>query len=320
VLRLVFFGTPDFAVPTLGALIASRHEVVGVVTQPDRPVGRGQRVRPSPVKTLALEQGLPVWQPDRLRDEGFMAAMQAVAADLGVVAAYGRILPEPLLALPRLGMVNVHASLLPAWRGASPVQHAVMAGDRETGVTIMRVVKALDAGATFARIVRPIGPDETAGDVERDLAGLGAGLLVDVLEAIERGTAAETPQDEAHATYAPRLTKDDGRLDWSLPAPSLHDRVRGLQPWPMAYAWLDGRRLTFWRVRPVPRRGEASPPPPGTIVEAAGGHLVVAAGAGTAVEVLELQPEGKRPMAARDFLAGHRLPAGACFDAGPPAS
>ena len=317
-LRLVFFGTPDFAVPTLEALIASRHEVVGVVTQPDRPVGRGQRVRPSPVKALAVARGLSVWQPERLRDAGFLAAFQAVGADLGVVAAYGKILPEELLARPRLGMVNVHASLLPAWRGASPVQHAVMAGDRETGVTIMRVAKALDAGATFARVVRPIGPDETAADVERDLARLGAGLLLDVLETIERGTAVETPQDDARATYAPRLTKADGRLDFVLPAPALHDRVRGLQPWPMAHAWLGGLRLTFWRVRPAPGHGGADPPPPGTVVEAAGGRLVVAAGAGTSVEVLELQPEGRRPMSARDFLAGHRLPPGARLHAGPP--
>lgn len=314
-LRLVFFGTPGFAVPSLQALLASDHRVVGVVTQPDRPSGRGQRVVAPPVKRLAEERGLPVWQPTRLRDEAFLEQLRVLLPDLGVVAAYGRILPDSLLALPRLGLVNVHASLLPAWRGASPVHRAVMAGQSETGVTIMRVVTELDAGPMLASTTCPIGPDETSPDVERRLADLGATLLLPVIDALERGTLREVPQDHSRATFAPRLTKEEGIIDWSLPAEAIRNRVRGLQPWPMGSTWVNDRRLIVLASRHADTRPPGDVPAPGTVIDARA-KLVVACGNRTALELTEVQPEGRRPMAARDFVAGHRIAPGTRL--GPP--
>jgi methionyl-tRNA formyltransferase len=309
-LRIVFFGTPAFAVPTLDALLASRHEVVGVVTQPDRPTGRGQRVAAPPVKASATAHGIPVWQPERLKDEVFLEAYRDLAPDLGVVAAYGKILPEVVLQIPRLGLLNVHASLLPRWRGASPIHHAVMSGDTETGVTIMRVVKALDAGAMLATDRRPIGPDETSADIEHDLARRGAALLVATLDDVEAGVAVETPQDDALATYAPRIEKTDGIVDWRLGVTAIHNLVRGLRPWPLAQAWLQGERVMLLRTRAF--EGPIEPAAPGTIVQTKP-SLVVAAGDGRGLEILELQPEGRRAMAARDFLAGRAIRNGAAF-------
>jgi methionyl-tRNA formyltransferase len=312
-LRLVFFGTPEFAVPSLKLVLAGPHDVVGIVTQPDRPRGRGQRVVASPVKQLALAHHLPIWQPERMKDEAFLKELAAVRPDLGVVAAYGRIIPDALLAIPRLGIINVHASLLPAWRGASPVHHAVMAGDAETGVTIMRVVRQLDAGPMLARAVRPIAPEETSEDVERDLSTLGASLLPEVLDALEAGQAHEEPQDETRVTFAPRLAKADGILDWSLPAQALANRVRGLHPWPLASSVLGDGRILILRARPAVVAHDAVGGPPGTVTDTRDGRLIVATGSGTAVEILQLQPEGRRAMTAREFLAGHHLGSGARF-------
>ncbi|HWQ00116.1 MAG TPA: methionyl-tRNA formyltransferase [Vicinamibacterales bacterium] len=307
-LRVVFFGTPAFARPALERLLASAHRVAGVVTQPDRPAGRGRRVRPGPVKTVALEHGLPVLQPERLRDPAFLDAVRRLHPDVGVVAAYGRILPRELLELPRLGLINIHASLLPKYRGAAPVQRAVMAGEPETGVSIMRVVEALDAGPVLRTARRPIGPEETAEEIEADLAERGAALLVECLDDLAAGRAIETPQDHTQATYAPRLQKAEGLIDWSLPALVLHNRVRGLHPWPHAFTFLDGRRLLVRRTRPTDDPGAGAAP--GTVVRAAGDDLVVAAGSGTALQLLEVQPEGRRPMTAREFLAGHPVQVG----------
>ena len=232
-LRVVFLGTPEFAVRTLDAIAASRHVLCGVLTQPDRPAGRGRRLRPSPVKVRALTLDAPMLQPPSLRDPAVLEdVLQAVARwrpDVGVVAAYGQLLPQVLLDLPRLGMVNVHAS---------PIHRAVMDGDHVTGVTIMRVVEALDAGPMLARGERPIDPAETTEDVERDLATLGARLLLEVLDALAADTATETPQDETAATYAPRLTRADGAVDWTRPARAIHNQVRGLHPWPHAFSRL----------------------------------------------------------------------------------
>jgi methionyl-tRNA formyltransferase len=338
-LRILFFGTPDFAVPTLDALLQSRHTVVGVVTQPDRPRGRGHKTTDAPVKARARAAGLPVLQPERLKDPAFMDALKAFDADLGVVAAYGRILSDAVLGTPRLGMINVHASLLPQYRGAAPVHRAVIAGESETGVTIMRVVKALDAGAMMATVRRPIGPNETSQEVERDLARLGADLLVDVTDAVAEGRATETPQDDQAASYAHRLTKDDGIVDWSWPAFRIHNLIRGLHPWPHAFTFHHGQRLILLRsqieysgdpesvalhdsksvgphepetVAQEESRGVARVPSegvPGPIVEAAGDRLLVATGTG-ALQLLTVQAEGKRPMNAREFLAGHRIAAG----------
>lgn len=310
-LRLVFFGTPAFAVPTLERLLASRHEVVAVVTQPDRPRGRGRRVSDSEVKACARVHGLTVLQPASMKDAPFLDALGGLRADLGVVAAYGKILTEAVLAAPRLGLINVHASVLPRYRGAAPIHRAVANGEPETGVTIMRVVKALDAGAMLAVVRRAIGPDETSEEVERDLARLGAAVLVETVDRMAAGPIEEIPQDDRRATYAPRLTKEDGLIDWSMPARRVHDLVRGMRPWPNAYSYVQGQRLILLR------SGVIDEPPieaPGTVVAARADGLRVACGAGI-LDVREIQAEGKRPMLAREFLAGHPLAPGTRFTA-----
>jgi methionyl-tRNA formyltransferase len=312
-LRIVFFGTPEFAVPTLDALLASRHTVVGAVCQPDRPRGRGHRTSAGPVKTRAVRAGVPVLQPERLRDDAFLASLAALDADLGVVAAYGKILTDAVLATPRLGMINLHASLLPRYRGAAPVHRAIIAGEPDTGVTIMRVVKALDAGPMLATARRSIGPDETSDQVERDLARIGAPLLVETVDGLAAGTVHDTPQDDAAATYARRLTKDDGALDWRGPAAHIHNLVRGLHPWPHASTFLHGRRLILLRSSSSDEPADAAP---GTVLDARAGEFVVAAGAGR-VHLVEVQAEGKRPMSAREFLAGHRVTPGDRFTPAP---
>ncbi len=312
-LRIAFLGTPQFAVPTLRELLQSRHTVCGVVTQPDRPRGRGQRVSVAPVKALALEHQLPVAQPERLREPDVAQTLSAWQPDLGVVAAYGKLIPESLLQIPRFGMINVHASLLPRYRGAAPVHRAVMAGEVETGVTIMRVVKALDAGAMFARATLPIGPDDTSDVVEHALGELGARLLVQVADAIASGSAAEEPQDDALATYAAKITREDGAIDWSRSARRIHDQVRALYPWPHAYSYLDGARIILLKTRAdgadAVRDDVAAAP--GTVIGVSREAIHVATGDGGCLALLELQSEGKRPMAARDFVAGRQIAAGA---------
>ncbi|MGE3176430.1 MAG: methionyl-tRNA formyltransferase [Vicinamibacterales bacterium] len=320
-LRVVFMGTPSFAVPTLEALLGSVHHVVAVVTQPDRPKGRGQRTMDGPVKARALQAGLPVHQPATLKDPAVLDWLASLRADLGVVAAYGKILPEAVIRTPRLGMINVHASLLPKYRGAAPIQRAVAAGETETGVTIMRVVKALDAGAMLATVRRRIGPDDTAAEVEQDLARLGAALLVETVDRMSIGPIDEPAQDDRLATYASRLTKEEGLVDWSRPAREIHDRVRGLSPWPHAYSYLAGRRLILLRSAVLDdvdaEAGAGSPPaPPGAIVSARGDELRVATGRGH-LALREVQAEGKRPMPVREFLAGHPVPPGSRFSSSP---
>ena len=329
---IAFFGTPQFAVPTLEALIASRQRVALVVTQPDRRRGRGQRVTDAPVKATARAHDIAVYQPERLRDPDVLARLEGAAPDLGVVAAYGKLIPGDLLRLPRLGMLNVHASLLPKYRGAAPVHRAILNGDTETGVTIMQVVEALDAGDMLAKSVRPIGPDETSDEVEHALSEAGARLLLEVLDRVEAGTALAEPQDASRSTYAPRLTKEEGLVDWALPARQIHDRVRGLYPWPHAYTFLDGERLILLKTvvgrsasPPDDARGALSEveramashsarpaPRPATVVEITRDGIVVATGDGS-LTITELQREGRRPMSARDFLAGHPLPSGTTF-------
>jgi methionyl-tRNA formyltransferase len=309
-MHVVFFGTPQFAVPSLECLIRSSHQVVGVVTQPDRPRGRGQRVTDSPVKATALQHGLPVFQPARLRDPEVAETLNEWAPDLGVVAAYGKIIPESVLNLPRLGMINVHGSLLPRYRGAAPVQRAVIDGVPQTGITIMRMVAALDAGGMFAKATRPIGPDETSDVVERDLADLGAALLIEVIEDLGAGRAVEEPQDEALSTYASKITKDEGLVDWTLPAVAIHNRVRGLYPWPHAFTYLEGERLILMRTHVVTGTSAAEP---GTVVDVAGGLLQVATGNSGRLAIDEIQPEGRRAMKIRDYVAGHPIQPGARF-------
>jgi methionyl-tRNA formyltransferase len=306
--RIVFFGTPSFAVPALEALLGSAHEVVQVVTQPDRARGRGQRMSAGPVKVLAVERGIQVLQPEKLARESWHEAMSAAAPEIGVVAAYGKILPDWLLALPPRGFINVHASLLPAYRGASPIHRAIMNGDRETGVTIMRVVKALDAGAMLAKAAVPIGPDDRTDEVERVLAEIGGRLLVETVDRLAAGPIAETPQDDRLATYAPRLTKEEGVVDWARSARDLHNQIRALHPWPHAFTYGPSGRLILHRsaVGEAPAVGG----PPGTVLPpTSGGDLRVATGHGV-LHLLELQAEGGKALPARTFLAGHPLPAG----------
>lgn len=310
-LRIAFFGTPDFAVPTLQALHDSRHPVVGVVTQPDRARGRGHHSQTGPVKQLAEQYGLTLLQPERLRDEGFLEALRGLGADLGVVAAYGRILTDAVLATPRLGLINVHASLLPKYRGAAPIHRAVMAGETITGVTIMRVVKALDAGPMISSAARAIGEHETSAEVERDIARIGARALVEAVEAMAEGRASETPQYEPDATYAHKIDKTDGIIDWSRPARDIHNQIRGLHPWPHAYSELQGERTILLRSE-VERKLPGAQALPGTVLDAHSDQFRVQTGDGV-LRLLMLQREGRRPLTAREFLAGRRIQPGARF-------
>jgi methionyl-tRNA formyltransferase len=311
VLRIVFFGTPDFAVPTLEALHQSRHPIVGVVTQPDRARGRGHHAQAGPVKQRAEQYGLTILQPERLRDEGFLDALRALRADLGVVAAYGKILTDAVLSVPHRGLINVHASLLPKYRGAAPIHRAIMAGETMTGVTIMRVVKALDAGPMISFATRPIGEHETSADVERDIARIGARALVEAVDALAEGRASETPQKESDATYAPKIEKTDGVIEWSRTAREVHNQIRGLHPWPHAYSDLQGERIILLRSE-VERNLPGVKVLPGTILDAHSDQFRVQTGDGV-LRLLMLQREGRRPLTAREFLAGRRIQPGARF-------
>jgi methionyl-tRNA formyltransferase len=308
-LRVVFFGTPAFAVPTLEHLLRSSHHLAGVVTQPDRPRGRGQHVTAGPVKAVALSAGLPVLQPPTLARDQFESQLRALDADIGVVAAYGKILPDWLLATPPRGLINVHASLLPRYRGASPIHHAIMAGDTETGVTIMRVVKALDSGAMLTHTRVTIAAEDTTATLSPVLAEAGAVLLVRTLDEMSRGTVVETPQDESQATYAPRLTKDNGRIKWSRSATEIHNQVRGLSPWPHAYSFLDDTRLIVHRSRPTGTHADLAP---GTIMATSIAEgLQIVCGDHQCLELVDVQLEGRRVHPGRDLRANPSFKPGA---------
>jgi methionyl-tRNA formyltransferase len=301
--RVVFFGTPEFAVPTLQALIDGPDEVVGVVCQPDRPAGRGQRLQAPPVKQLAQACGLRVAQPVKLRSDEFPAALAAWRPDLAVVAAYGRILPPRVLETPHLGCINVHASLLPAWRGAAPIQWAILNGDAETGVTIMRMNERMDEGDMLRQQATPIGSDETYGALQTRLALLGAAALMQTLDDLYAGTATATPQDHARATLAPMIRKEQGVLAWGLPAVVLARQVRGFNPWPSAYTTLRGRLLKVHVAH-----AEGGTGAPGCVLEV-GERIRVGTGDGVlAIETLQL--EGRKPLPAREFARGGGLAVG----------
>lgn len=304
-LRLVFAGTPEFAVPSLQALIDSGHELVGVYTQPDRPAGRGRKLQQSPVKSLALEHGIPVHQPLSLkRDPQARAELEALAPDLMVVVAYGLILPVSVLEIPGLGCVNVHASLLPRWRGAAPIQRAVLAGDPVSGVCIMDMEAGLDTGPVYLRREQVLDPRETGGSLHDKLAALGAGALVEALPGIADGSRVPEPQDDAAATYAHKLDKAEAQIDWSGPALAIERQVRAFDPWPVAQTTLRGEILRIWSAEATDRK-EASETP-GAVLEADKSGILVAAGSG-ALRITRLQPPGKRPMSAADFLNARRL-------------
>jgi methionyl-tRNA formyltransferase len=303
-MRIVFAGTPDFAVPVLQVLLDSAHEVIAVYTQPDRPAGRGRQLRESPVKQLAVRHDLPVLQPASLREATAAAELAAFRPDLVVVVAYGLILPPAILAVPPLGCLNVHASLLPRWRGAAPIQRAILAGDRETGVSLMRMEAGLDSGPVFASRACTIGTTETGGELHDRLAQLGAALLRDKLDAIGRGTLAARPQDESRVTYAAKLEKGEARIDWSRDAGSLARQVRAFNPWPVAETWYKGRQLRIWEASVLAEAGNGQPP--GTVVRAYRGGIEVACGRGR-LGLLRLQLPGARPVAAVEFLNAHPL-------------
>ncbi len=309
-LRIVFLGTPAFAVPSLTSLLGSQHSIVAVVTQPDRRRGRGHHLAPEAVKQAALDHTLPVLQPERLNDTGFLDALDALQSDLGVVVAYGKLLTPRVLAAPRLGFINVHASLLPRWRGAAPVHRAILAGDVRTGVTIMRVVRALDAGPILMTDATDIGPMETSAELSERLAEAGAALLGRAVDALAAGRVAEHPQDDAGATYAKRLERAESRVDWSRPAQAVHNQIRGLQPWPMAAALLGGHRIAFLRSEVA----SAAPTTiaAGTISEVRPDAIDVACEPGV-VRITEIQPEARRAMPVRAFLGGRPVIAGDRF-------
>ncbi len=296
--RFVFAGTPDFSVPPLRALLDSGREVVAVYTQPDRPAGRGRRLAPGPVKRLALERGIPVLQPADFRSEEALLALEALDADLMVVVAYGLLLPPRVLAAPRLGCVNVHASLLPRWRGAAPIQRAILAGDTETGVSIMRMEAGLDTGPVYTERRCAIDGRETGGSLHDKLALLGAETLLQVLPGIVDGSLPPRAQDDARACYARKLEKGEAAIDWTRSASELDRRVRAFNPWPVAQCRLGATVLRVWETEPLEAAADA---PPGTVMATGRAGIDVATGEGL-LRIRTLQPPGRRAMSAADFL------------------
>ena len=314
--RILFFGTPDFAVPTLEALVAAGWGPLRVITQPSRPVGRGKQLQPPPVARVAGSLGLPLLQPEKVRAPEFLATVAEPRPDLAVVVAFGQIFPRALLELPVHGCINLHASLLPAYRGAAPIQAAVAAGDEVTGVTTMHMEEGLDSGPMLLRRSLPIGPRETAAELSERLARTGAELVVDTLRALEAGELRPQPQDAAQATYAPRIRKQDGEVDWTLPAATLFNRLRAFTPWPGLHASLRDRPVRLvWAepAAPVPG-GEA----PGTCLGLRDGALAVRCGDGTVLAVSRLQRPGKQAVSATDFVNGEHLRPGESFAAAAP--
>lgn len=313
-MRVLFWGTPEFATPSLRALVGEGHDVAAAVTQPDRPRARGGRNRsqmdPSPVKLAALEETIPVLQPDRPRDPAFIAALRELAPDLSVVVAYGHILTKEVIDLPRLGTVNVHASLLPAYRGAAPIQAAIRDGAAETGVSIMRMVRALDAGPVIHSATTEIAPDETGGELQLRLAELGAEALIEALALIELGGAREEPQDDALATYAPKVTRESARVDWTRPAIEVERTVRAYDPRPGAWTMLGALEVRMFGAKRVTGAGGT----PGTVLRADDDGLLVACG-DYAVRVLEVHPAGRKRVSAGAWVRGRGVAAGDRFGA-----
>ena len=308
-MRIVFMGTPDFAAVSLQRLLDERFDVVGVFTQPDKPRNRN-KVTPSPVKEYALTQNLPVFQPVTMRDGTALEDLKALAPDLAVVAAYGRILPEEILFLPPMGCINVHASILPKYRGAAPINWAILNGDKETGVTIMHMAKECDAGDMILVKKQPIRPDETAEELFSDLAALGADAISEAIEQIRNGTAQRVPQDAEQATHAPMLSRELSPIDWTRSSTQIIDQIRGLIPWPCAAASVLGANTKIFRAVPLGETKDA----PGTLRAVKKG-IEAACGDGKSILITELQQEGGKRMAANAFLNGKRIAAGTILDA-----
>jgi methionyl-tRNA formyltransferase len=303
-LRIVFMGTPDFACPTLQKLIDRQERVVAVVTQPDRPKGRGQKLQPPPVKTLAEAHGIPVLQPPKVRVPEAVEAIRALDPDLIVVVAFGQILPKSLLDIPTRGCINVHASLLPRYRGAAPLNWCIINGETETGVTTMLMDVGLDTGDMLLKAATTIDPEEDTRTLHDRLAIIGADLLAETIDRLVAGTLTAEKQDDRLSTYAPLLRKEDGLIDWTLEPQAIKDLVRGMAPWPGAFTWFEGKMLKVYRATPAEGRG-----PAGAVLAAAPGGIEVACGSGSVV-IADLQLEGKKRLPAREFLAGCRMEPG----------
>lgn len=303
-MKILYMGTPEFAVPPLEKLIEAGHKICGVFTQPDKPKNRGMKLLPTPVKLCALSHDIPVYQPEKLRDGTALALIQSLNPELIVVAAYGRLLPDEMLDYPKLGCINVHSSLLPKYRGAAPINWAVLNGDRETGVTIMYMATELDAGDIIDTVTTPIDPYETVQTLYSRLSVLGGTLLVQVVDAIEAGTAVRTPQNDAQATLAPMLSRELSPMDFRRTAWELHNQVRGLIPWPAATMLLDGNRCKVLSAVSLDIQTSAAS---GVILEAGKNGIQIACGGGTILRIDELQAPGGRSMRSADYLRGHPL-------------
>ena len=299
-MRLIFMGTPQFAVEPLRALAAAGHDIAGVVTRTDKPAGRGRTVSAPPVKVAARELGLTIFQPKRVRDPEFIGILRTLTPEAIIVAAYGQILPKEILLLPKYGCVNIHASLLPAYRGAAPINWAVIRGEQETGITIMLMDEGMDTGPILMQESIPVGPDDTAGTLRENLASLGAKIITSALPVLESGKLTPVPQDGTRATMAPLLKKGDGLIDWHLSAREIHNRVRGLSPWPGAYSSLDKRTVKIIASGVLEGTGE-----PGLLYERDKNTLLAGTGSGL-LQIVSIQPEGKKPMTAGEFMRGHR--------------
>ncbi|CCQ89582.1 Methionyl-tRNA formyltransferase [Nitrospina gracilis 3/211] len=312
-MNLVFLGTPDFAVPTLKALHASRHTVQAVVTQPDRPKGRGRAAQPPPVKEFALAHGLDVLQPTKASAPDFVEQLRPMKPDLIVVIAYGQLLKPNFLELPKHFCMNIHASILPKYRGAAPINWAIINGETETGVTTMKIDPGLDSGDMLLIRKVPIGPDDTAQDLHDALADAGAKLALESIDQLEAGTLPIAPQDHDEATFARKLKKEDGFICWTQSAQRLHDLVRGLNPWPGAYTFLNGHRLKLYKTETAPRQQKDEA---GRVMRVTK-HGIEVATSDDRLILTELQPEGKKKMNAQDFLAGHDVQIGDRFESAP---
>ncbi len=299
-MRLVFMGTPRFSVPPLHALAAYGHDIASVVTRIDKPSGRNRVLTPPPVKLAAREAGFTIMQPRRVREQEFIESLRKLNPDVIVVAAYGQILPKDILFLPKYGCINIHASLLPAYRGAAPINWAIIHGEPVTGITIMQMDEGMDTGAVLLQERIPIDPHDTAGTLTEKMSQLGARMITAALPLLETGKLTPAKQDESKATLAPILKKEDGLIDWKLPAREIHNRVRGLSPWPGAYTFLDGKTIKIIESEVSAGKGE-----PGLLYGTEGNVMTVGTGSGL-LRILSLQPAGKRPMPAGDFLRGYR--------------
>ena len=309
-MRVIFMGTPDFATGTLEEIVLAGHEVVGVVTQPDKPKGRGKTLMPTPVKEVAMKYNLPVYQPKKVREPEFVEVLRGLKPDVMVVAAFGQIISKEILEMPKYGCINVHASLLPAYRGAAPIQWAVINGDKESGVTIMQMDEGIDTGDMIEKVVVPIAEDETGGSLFDKLSQAGAKLCVKVLQDLEDGKAVREKQPEESTTpYARMIDKKMGAIDWEKPAKEIEQLIRGLNPWPSAYTRLQGKTLKIWKEEVILEHSQEAP---GQITEVTKDSIVVQTGQGR-LKILELQLEGKKRMDAASFLRGYALKEGESF-------